>query len=115
MDRSQIVILITLVIALLGSFPTARISKQKEKIYGGVLAEVFHHFAVAAYIGVLPAALLGSFLVDPLRFGIPLMLTCLAIALVFLFGYAVIEHSARLGVVIEDHGWTEDDARSSGL
>ncbi|MBZ0283315.1 MAG: hypothetical protein K8L97_21440 [Anaerolineae bacterium] len=115
MDRSQIIIIISLAIGIVFCVPTVRRSIKKDKIYGGVLAEAFHYIAVAAYLSVLPAALLGSFLVGPFKLGIPLAFTFLGIALVALFFYALIEHPARANLVVEDRGWTEQDARSSGL
>ena len=115
MDRSQIVVIVTLIIAFVASFPTVRISKEREGIYGGLVAELFHHLGVVAYLAVLPGALLGSFLVGPFKFGIPFAFLCLAVALLCFAGYAIVESPSRVGLVIEDHGWTEDDARSSGL
>lgn len=115
MDRTQIVFVVILVLALAAAFPTVRLSKKRERIYGGLLAESFHFLGVVAYLAVLPAALLGSLLVGPLRFGIPLALSCLACALLFLAAYGAVERPARVGVTIEDRGWTEEDARSSGL
>lgn len=115
MDRTQVIVLITLTIAVIASFPTARTSKKRELIYGGLLAEALHHLGVIAYIAVLPAALLGALFVGPFRFGIPFALSCLALALLFFAGYAFIERPARAGIVIQDRGWTEEDARSSGL
>ncbi|MCA0452992.1 MAG: hypothetical protein LCI00_03340 [Chloroflexi bacterium] len=115
MDRSTWVIVIVLVISIAGSFPATRLSKKKQQIYGGTLGEIFHYLGVLAYIGVAPAALLGTFLVGPLRFGIPLALTFLAVAFVMLLGYGVVERSARVGVQIDDHLWTQEDAKTSGL
>lgn len=115
MDKSVIVILIILAICILGSFPAARISKRKQKIYSGALGQIFHHIAVGAYIGVAPAALLGSIFVGPLKLGIPLALTGLGLAFVMLFLYALAERPARVGIDVEEHTWTQDDAKSSGM
>jgi hypothetical protein len=115
MDRTQIIILTTLVIALVFSSRAAKASISKEKIYGGTIAKFFHYIGVVAYLGVLPAALLGSLLVGPFKLGIPLALIYLLAALVALLLYAVGERKARAGIQIEDQGWTEQDARSSGL
>ena len=115
MDRSQIVVLVAFVIAATASVSTTRISKKKENIYGGLFAEVFHYLGVIAYLAVLPAALLGSLFVGPFKLGIPLALACLGVALLLFIGYAFVERSARVGLILEDRGWTEEDARSSGL
>ena len=115
MDKSAIVILIIVVISVLGSFPATNISRQKQKIYSGTLGKIFHHIAVAAYIGVAPAALLGSLVVGPLKLGIPLAFTGLALALVMLLLYALEERSARVGIDVDEHAWTQEDAKTSGL
>lgn len=115
MDRPTLVIVIVLVISVIGSFPASALSQKKQKIFGGTLGHLFHHLGAAAYIGVAPAALLGTFLVGPLRFGIPLALTFLAVAFVMLMAYGFIEKSARVGIDIDEQLWTQEDAKTSGL
>lgn len=115
MDQSTIVILVIIVISVLGSFPAVKISTKKEKIYSGTLGKIFHHVGVAAYISVAPAALLGSIFVGPLKLGIPLALTGLALTFVMLLLYALEERSARVGIDVDEHSWTQEDAKSSGL
>lgn len=115
MDKSAIVILIIVVLSVVGSFPATKISQKKEKIYSGTLGKIFHQIAVGAYIGVAPAALLGSIVVGPLKLGIPLALTGLALAFVMLLLYALEERSARVGVDVDDHSWTQEDAKKSRL
>ncbi len=115
MDRSVLVVIIVLAISIIGSFPASEISGKKEKILGGITARIFHHLGVGAYIGVAPAALLGSLLVGPLKFGIPLAFSFLAIAFLMLLLYGVVEHSARKGIEIDEHLWTQQDAKSSRL
>ena len=111
---SWIVILIVVAISVLGSFPAAKISSKKEKIYSGTLGKIFHHIAAGAYMGVAPAALLGSLIVG-INLGIPLALTCLALTFVMLLLYALEERAARVDVDIDDHAWTQDDAKKSRL
>ncbi|MBL8163615.1 MAG: hypothetical protein JNJ61_16640 [Anaerolineae bacterium] len=116
MDRAQVVLLITVVFAVLASFPVARQSRKKDAVHGGLLAGLFHHIGVGAYLAILPAALVGSIIVGPLEFGIPVALTSLAIAVLALLLYAIFEQPARVGLAAsEDRGWTEQDARTSGL
>jgi len=115
MDRTQIIILITLVIVAIGALPVSRKSRSKSPIYGGTPAEFFHFLGSAAYVGVLPAGLLGTLFVGFLRLGLPLALTYLGIAVACLFIYAFFERNARKGITVEDRGWTAEDARSSGL
>ena len=115
MDKSLVVILIIVAISVLGSFPAVKISRKKEKIYSGRLGQIFHHIGVAAYIGVAPAALLGTLVVGPLKLGIPLALTGLALAFVMLLLYALEERSARVGIDIDETAWTQEDAKKSRL
>ena len=114
MDKSAIVILIILAISILGSFPAVNISRKKQKIYSGTLGKIFHHIAVGAYIGVAPAALLGTLMVG-VGFGVPLAITGLALTFVMLLLYALEERSARVGIDVDEHAWTQEDAKSSGL
>lgn len=114
MDKSAIVILIIIAIDVIGSFPAVNISRKKQKIYSGTLGKIFHHIAVAAYIGVAPAALLGTLIVG-VGFGVPFALTGLALTFVMLLLYALEERSARVGIDVDDHAWTQEDAKSSGL
>jgi len=113
-DKSTIVILIVVTISVLGSFPAAKISSKKEKIYSSTLGKVFHHIAAGAYMGVPPAAILGSLFVG-INLGIPLALTGLALTFVMLLLYALEERSARIGVDVDEHAWTQEDAKKSRL
>jgi hypothetical protein len=97
------------------SGPVVRRSTGKDKVYGGTVAQVFHFIAIAAYIGVVPSFLCGSILVGPGAFGLPLGFALLAITLASLIIYAIAERPIRATVVKEDRGWTEEDARTSGL
>ena len=115
MDKSAIVILIIIILSVVGSFPATKISSKKEKVYSSTLGKIFHHIAVGAYIGVAPAALLGSLVVGPFKLGIPLALTGLALAFVMLLLYALEERSARVGIDLDDNAWTQEDAKKSRL
>jgi len=113
-DKSTLVIVIIVAISVIGSFPAVNISRKKQKIYSGTLGKIFHHLAVAAYIGVAPAALLGTLIVG-VGFGVPLAFTGLAFAFVMLLLYALEERSARVGIDVDEHTWTQEDAKTSGL
>src|SRR5262249_26377389 len=115
MDRSLLALIIIVASIAIFSVPVVRRSIGRDKIYGGALAQTFHFVAIAAYIGVVPAFLCGSILVGPSNFVLPVGLTLLAIALVGLLAYAIAERPARAVLPKEDRGWTEEDARRSGL
>jgi len=113
----RLIIAVIVVVASIAIFtgPTVRRSSQKDKVYGGALAQAFHFIAIAAYIGVVPSFLCGSILVGAGAFGLPLGFSLLAIAFASLLIHAIAERPIRVTVVKEDRGWTEEDARSSGL
>jgi hypothetical protein len=114
MTRTEIVYLIIVVAVLLLTVPTARASIRKRKIYGGTPSQLFHFLGVAFYIAVLPAGVCGTALVG-FGFGLPLLLIFLALAFVSLFIFAVFERPLIHNEPNVSRGWTEEDARSSGL
>lgn len=113
--RLLITIGIIVVFAVAASFPVAKSSQKRDKIYGGTAARSFHYLGVLSYLVVLPSALIGSILIGPLEFGIPVAVAALLVSIVCLMLYAVFEQPARAALPSEDHGWTEKDARTSGL
>ncbi|NWG15121.1 MAG: hypothetical protein HXY41_00665 [Chloroflexi bacterium] len=116
MDRTSLTLLIVAALIVVFCVPLARSSNRRDQIYGGAAARFFHFIGAAAYVGVLPSALFGSFLVGPLKLGIPLALGLLAISLLALLLYAVFEQPARAKRVPEkERGWTAEDALKSGL
>ncbi|MEZ4667052.1 MAG: hypothetical protein R3E39_03885 [Anaerolineae bacterium] len=115
MDRASQVVIIAFLIGITLSFSVARRSERVEKIYGGLSARIFHHLAIIGYVSVLPAAFFGSLLVGPFKFGIPFAFVCLFVSFLCFGLYGLVERPARIGVIIEDRGWTEEDARTSGL
>jgi hypothetical protein len=115
MDRSLLALVIIVVSIAIFSVPVVRRSKSRGKVYGGGLAQTFHFIAIAAYVGVVPAFLCGSILAGPSNFGFPVGLSLLTIALAALLAYAIAERPARATLPKEDRGWTEEDARRSGL
>lgn len=114
MDKSTLVVLFIVALSVIGSFPATKISLKKEKLYSGPLGRIFHQIAVGSYIGVAPAALIGSLAVG-VHFGIPLALTGLALTFVMLLLYALEERAARIGVDLDDPSWTKEDAKKSVL
>ncbi len=115
MDSSLIALLIIIASMVIFSVPVARRSSHRNKIYGGGIAKAFHFVAITAYVGVLPAFLCGSFLAGPKAFGLPVGFALLVIAFASLIIHAVAERPSRVNVSSEDRGWTEEDARTSGL
>jgi hypothetical protein len=113
-DRTQFTILVTLIFIALTCVPAFRASNRRSKVYGGLAAQVFHFIGVSAYLGAIPGVILGSLLVGPLKLGLPIFFTCFLSSFAALIIFAAIERPAR-PVNLEDKGWTEQDARTSGL
>ncbi len=113
MDRSTLVILITLAVIAVFTVPTVRSSARRKKIYGGLLSQTFHTFGIMAYLGIMPTVLCGTMWVG-WRTSLPIGLALLVVSFLFLILFAVVERRA-LPTAAEDRGWTEQDARSSGL
>jgi hypothetical protein len=113
MDNAVLALLIGLACALGLGYFTARGSARREKIYGGQLALVFHYLGAAAMTGVLPVVLASLILGQGFGLAFPLGVSFLATSFVALLLFAVIERPARARH--QKHGWTEHDARTSGL
>jgi hypothetical protein len=96
---------------------TARSSNRREPIYGGVTAHVFHVAGAIAYAAVLPAVLSALILGGGFRTAAPLALALVAASLLALTLFAVVERPIRIHRLDErkESGWTEEDARTSGL
>ena len=118
MDEKQVTtILIGLGIALVLGLLTARSSNRREPVYGGPLAHLLHYLGAGLFVAILPTVLTSAFI---MRTGemIPLLvLGFFGAAYVALLLHAIIERPAllRARAQVEDHGWTEEDARNSGL
>ena len=117
MDKALIALLIGLVCALTLGYFTARGSLRREPIHGGGAALFFHYLAAAGVTGTLPVVLASLFLRGGFSLAFPLALSFMATSLVSLVIFAIIEMPAREGAqaLAESRGWTEEDARTSGL
>jgi hypothetical protein len=95
MDNMMLALLIGLGFALVLGALTARSSARRSKIYGGTLAHVFHYIGAAGAVGVLPTVLSG--LILKLGFGraIVMGLSLMAVGLIALVIFAVVESPAR--------------------
>jgi peptidoglycan/LPS O-acetylase OafA/YrhL len=108
---------ISLVFGIVVGALTARSSYRREPIYGGVLAHVLHIAGAIAYAAVLPAVLSALILGGGFRTAAPLALALVATSLLALTLFAVVERPVRNQRLNErdESGWTEEDARTSGL
>ena len=108
---------ISLVFGIVVGALTARSSHRREPIYGGVPAHVFHVAGAIAYAAVLPAVLSTLILGGGFRTAATLALTLVTTSLLTLMLFAVVERPVRNQRLNQrdESGWTEEDARTSGL
>lgn len=129
MDTIDVIAILALVVfGAVAGFFVSRHSQAREPIHGGPIARALNYAASALLISLAPTMLTMIFIVhpDPLYIGdtrLPAILILVLIALSLMGGallllmpYGMIEASAKAPVSgEEDRGWTEKDARSSGL
>lgn len=115
-ERLLIVFGVSLLFGLIIGPFVARLSAQKETIHGGVMAQVFNFMASVLFVGLVPGVITGiivgeGLLVIPIAFGM------LVLVFVSLILFALVENGPRKAALAKrvDRGWTEEDARSSGL
>ncbi|HLV36099.1 MAG TPA: hypothetical protein VKY59_13325 [Spirillospora sp.] len=113
MDTPVLAFLIGLGFALVLGYFTARGSARREKIYGGQAALIFHYIGAATVTGVLPVVLASLILGGGFGLAFPLAVSFMLTGFVALLIFAAIERPARSQHVAR--GWTEHDARTSGL
>lgn len=99
---------------LLSVYVTPR-SLSKEKIYGGVPAQVFHYLGVLGFCMTLPTVLTAVILRSGFLPAVALGFGCVGVAFIALLIFALVERPARASITPEEDVWTEEKARSSGL
>ena len=97
-------------------YRTAQSSKKREALQGGALSELFHFLAAAIMATLTPTILISIFV---FRLGllelVMLALGLFGLSLGFSFLHAIAEKPALQPAPPDDRGWTEEDARTSGL
>jgi uncharacterized membrane protein (DUF485 family) len=119
MAKEQIALLVGLAFAVVFGFLTARSSNKREKIYGGLLAQVFHYIGAGSFVAVLPVVLTSLIVGGGFKLAFPMGVGFLVTSLVALVVFAIFERpaleAAKRKIKTEDRGWTKEDAISSGL
>jgi hypothetical protein len=117
-----ITIVIGVVFGLVAGFFVERSSHRRDPVYGGSVARVLHYMSASA-VAALPVTVTAVVITSPeagwMRLGYGL-LTALGLSAVMYgsaFLFARIERPARDAALARkaQAGWTEEDARSSGL
>ncbi|MBZ0302898.1 MAG: hypothetical protein K8J31_24345 [Anaerolineae bacterium] len=113
MNNTLLALIIGLGFGLVLGYFVARSSARREKIYGGQVAQIFHYIGAAAVTGVLPVVIASLVLRGGFGLAFPLAVSFMVSGFLALILFAIVEQPARSQV--ETRGWTEQDARTSGL
>ncbi len=113
MNTPLLALIIGLGFGLTLGYFTARSSAKREKIYGGQQALIFHYIGASAVTGVLPVVLASLILGGGFGTAFPLAVSFMITGFLALVIFAAIEQPARSTQTSK--GWTEQDARTSGM
>jgi len=116
-ERELIVIAGLVIFGLIAGIFVSQTSKKREAIHGGMMADIFNYISSSIFAASTPTVLVCVLVLDTgiivaIAMGLTLFLSSLAVLML----YAVFERPAILKAQkAEDTGWTEQDARTSGL
>lgn len=116
-ERTLFAIVFLVAFGLIFGAITARFSLQREAVHGGAIAHLFHYLAASIWAALVPTVLVSVIVLRlHLLQALGIVVILVLITLLLLFPYAAAEkpHLERLAQR-EDRGWTEEDARTSGL
>jgi uncharacterized protein YneF (UPF0154 family) len=117
-QNQQIAILIALAIGLIAGYFISQRAAKHEKIYGGALPKALNYAASAAMITLAPSVLCSAIVLrNEFAFTILMVVVILGIGVISSMLFAVFENTPRKAALAKkvDRGWTEQDARTSGL
>ena len=119
MTTTQIITIVLLVIGgIVFGYTTMQSSNSREATYSGMPASIFHWIS-AGIMSMLAPTMLSSIFIFHLEFMQLLVIAIIIFgtALISLTIFAVFEKPAKEKALREqeDRGWTEEDARTSGL
>jgi hypothetical protein len=117
MERELQALLIGLAMAAILGYFTARSSNRREKIYGGTAAQIFHYIGAGLFAATPPTVLLTLILGGEFLQAVLTAVAFLAVSYGCLVAFAVIERPLYEAEQRkkQERGWTEQDARTSGL
>ena len=115
MTHAEIAVVIGLGLGVVFSIYVRRKSILEEKIYGGIMSEVFHYLGVLGFCMTLPTVISATILRSGFLPSVALGFGCVILAFLCLLVFAVIEQPARAGITPKEEVWTEEKARASRL
>lgn len=94
-----------------------RSSLRRQPIHGGILAQFFHFLGATALVAVIPTIIAALIFGGGFRLAFPLAVSLVLTSLFCMILFAIVERPALRAYESqrEDLGWTEKDARTSGL
>ena len=116
MTTEQVVIGFLIVFGVVVGYVIAHRTEAKSPIHGGGIAWLCNYIASALIVSLPLTVILSIFALEMHAVRVIIMaIGMLALAFVILIVYAVVEKPYLEQSLQEDRGWTEEDARSSGL
>lgn len=127
---SNIIGIIVLVVLVLGlGYVVNQHSLKREPVYGGTLSIVFNFLTGLFFVAIMPTVCMSIFVLHPGMVDVagitfnPVLLTVILFALLSIFSsvlFAIVEKAPLENALAEQakreaEGWTEADARTSGL
>jgi hypothetical protein len=108
--------LVSLVISIFLGGWVALVSHRADQVRGGTLSHILHYLGAIGVVGTLPGGIAAIALGAGFLGIVIVAVAFVLISVVSLWLYALVEHPARAAhATHEDRGWTEQDARKSGL
>jgi len=117
MTTETIVVLFLIGFGLLFGYFTAQSSNNRQSIHSSGLPRVFHYLSAAIMSALTPTILLSIFVLHlPFVQLILLAVGLFVLAILLLIPFAVFEKPLiEKAAQAKDQGWTEENARTSGL
>lgn len=117
MDAFQKTLLVWVVFAVILGPLLTRSSIRRKPIYGNIVAQLLHFVGATAMVAVVPAIIAALLFGGGFALAFPFALTLVLTSLFSLVLFAIVEKPAAQAHERsqEERGWTEEDARSSGL
>jgi len=94
----------------------ARSSQRRQPIYGGMVAQLLHGLGAVLMIAVIPMVLANLIVGNGFLSSVVLGFGTLGTGFLVLVIFAAVEKPALdAQSTVQDHGWTKEDAHTSGL
>lgn len=116
-ENAPVIILGLIIFSLFFGALTARSSNRRQRIQSGTIAKAFHYISCSVMAGLTPTVLTSVIILEvPVLAALGTAVIMVGIAVILLMPFAMYEKPAiEEAQRAADTGWTEADARASGL